>query len=150
MRAHPHPLLLFSSLVILYDSAVGVLPCVSARHALTDGNHAESNHHQHDDSTLLLSSVEELSAHVHPARHLPGGIPRHIHQSWKDKHVPEFFHNWPWTWKHYHPHWTYTLWTDEDNRRLVEHHYPWFLKTYDSLPKPVMKADAARYLYMHR
>ena len=28
-------------------------------------------------------------------------------------------------------------------------HYPWFLDTYDSLPKPVMKADASRYLYMH-
>ena len=41
------------------------------------------------------------------------------------------------------------LWTDEDNRRLVTEHYPWFLDTYDSLPKPVMKADASRYLYMH-
>ena len=41
------------------------------------------------------------------------------------------------------------LWTDEDNRRLVTDHYPWFLDTYDSLPKPVMKADASRYLYMH-
>ena len=41
------------------------------------------------------------------------------------------------------------LWTDDENRRLVTEHYPWFLDTYDSLPKPVMKADASRYLYMH-
>ena len=41
------------------------------------------------------------------------------------------------------------LWTDDDNRQLVKEHYPWFLDTYDSLPKPVMKADASRYLYMH-
>ena len=41
------------------------------------------------------------------------------------------------------------LWTDEDNRKLVLDHYPWFLDTYDALPKPVMKADSVRYLYMH-
>lgn len=28
-------------------------------------------------------------------------------------------------------------------------HYPWFLDTYDNLPKPIMKADSVRYLYMH-
>jgi hypothetical protein len=41
------------------------------------------------------------------------------------------------------------LWTDEDNRKLVLDHYPWFLDTYDALPKPIMKADSVRYLYMH-
>lgn len=28
-------------------------------------------------------------------------------------------------------------------------HYPWFLDTYDALPKPIMKADSVRYLYMY-
>lgn len=35
-------------------------------------------------------------------------------------------------------------------RRLLEEHYPWFLKTYDALPKPIMRADAIRSFYMHR
>ena len=42
------------------------------------------------------------------------------------------------------------LWTDEDNRALVQHHYPWFLATYDAMSRNVSRADAARYLYMHR
>ena len=70
------------------------------------------------------------------------------------------------------------LWTDADNDALVNDHYPWygacrldafcseqermkagttrcvslcrFKDTYDSLPQPVMKADAVRPLYMHR
>ena len=41
------------------------------------------------------------------------------------------------------------LWTDEDNFNLIKDHYAWFLDTYESLPKPVMKADSARYLYMY-
>ena len=41
------------------------------------------------------------------------------------------------------------LWTDEDNYNLIKDHYAWFLDTYQSLPKPVMKADSARYLYMY-
>ena len=41
------------------------------------------------------------------------------------------------------------LWTDEDNYNLIKDHYAWFLDTYVALPKPVMKADASRYLYMY-
>ena len=41
------------------------------------------------------------------------------------------------------------LWTDEDNYNLIKDHYAWFLDTYEALPKPVMKADSARYLYMY-
>lgn len=36
------------------------------------------------------------------------------------------------------------------HRNLVRQHYPWFLRLYDALPKPIMRADAARYLYMHK
>lgn len=43
----------------------------------------------------------------------------------------------------------YRLWTDEDNYNLIKDHYAWFLDTYEALPKPVMKADSARYLYMY-
>ncbi|KAI9192968.1 nucleotide-diphospho-sugar transferase [Polychytrium aggregatum] len=77
-------------------------------------------------------------------------FPKIIHQSWKTDCLPTKFEHWSATWKANHPNWTYILWTDEENRNLVSHHYPWFLSTYDSLPKPIMRADAARYIYMHK
>ena len=30
-------------------------------------------------------------------------------------------------------------------RQLVAEHYPWFLETYDALPKNIMRADAVRH-----
>jgi len=77
------------------------------------------------------------------------GFPKVIHQSWKDKNVPELFKNWQARWKEHHPEWDYHLWTDDDNRELVKKHYPHFLATYDSFPMGVMRADSVRYLYMH-
>ena len=29
-------------------------------------------------------------------------------------------------------------------RQLIAEHYPWFLRTYDALPKSIMRADAVR------
>lgn len=84
------------------------------------------------------------------AQTLPGGIPCLIHQTWKDEDVPDKFGQWPWSWKLHNPAWVYTLWTDANNRRLIEQHYEWFLETYDALQHPVMKSDAARLFYMHR
>jgi len=31
-----------------------------------------------------------------------------------------------------------------DDRQLIAEHYPWFLETYDALPKNIMRADAVR------
>ncbi|KAK9817793.1 hypothetical protein WJX72_002243 [[Myrmecia] bisecta] len=50
----------------------------------------------------------------------------------------------------HNPGWQYFLWTDQDNRQLVKQFYPWFLEVYDGFPKGIMRADAARYLYMHK
>jgi hypothetical protein len=49
-----------------------------------------------------------------------------------------------------HPGWEYRLWTDAENRELVQEHYPWLLDTYDRLPENIMRADTARILYMHQ
>lgn len=103
---------------------------------------------QHLDSQPLVPKA----AHFGP---LSGGIPRHIHQVWisadaANAQVPDAYQNWPWSWINLNPGWTYTLWSAETSRQLVERHYPWFLQTYDALHRPVMKADAARYLYLHR
>ena len=99
----------------------------------------------------LLTLTPTLAADPppHPPTFLPGGIPRLIHQSWKTRAVPSGFARWRASWASHHPGWQHILWTDADNRRLVLESAPWFLDTYDSLPRPVMRADAARLLYMH-
>jgi hypothetical protein len=53
------------------------------------------------------------------------------------------------TWRRDYPEWTYVLWTDVDNRRLVEQHYPSLLPTYLALPKEIYRADMVRPLYLH-
>jgi len=37
----------------------------------------------------------------------------------------------------------YVLWKDEDNKKLVELHYPEYLETYESLPREIYRADMA-------
>ena len=49
-----------------------------------------------------------------------------------------------------HPGWEYRLWTDTENRELVQEHYPWLLQTYDRLPGNIMRADMARIMYLHQ
>lgn len=41
-------------------------------------------------------------------------------------------------------------WTDENGRQLLEKHYPWFLKTWNSYKTNVQKADALRYFILHQ
>ncbi|KAJ3070800.1 hypothetical protein HK102_006588, partial [Quaeritorhiza haematococci] len=77
-------------------------------------------------------------------------IPPIIHQSWKTHELPLKFRAWSNTWKENHPHWEYRLWTDNDNRRLVEEHYPWFLPTFESFPHNIMRVDSVRVLYLHK
>lgn len=77
-------------------------------------------------------------------------IPRIIHQSWKIEPLPKRFELWSATWRRNHPTWSYNLWTDADNQRLVEQHFPWFLVHYEKLATMIQKADTARYLYMYK
>ncbi|KAI9208644.1 nucleotide-diphospho-sugar transferase [Polychytrium aggregatum] len=77
-------------------------------------------------------------------------IPSIIHQSWKNETLPKRFQKWSDSWKRHHPTWTYILWTDDMNRKLIETSFPWFLDTYDALPKNINRADASRYFYMYK
>ncbi|KAJ1550762.1 hypothetical protein HK096_005178, partial [Nowakowskiella sp. JEL0078] len=81
---------------------------------------------------------------------LSSKIPKIIHQSWKNDVLPKKFQNWAMTWKTLNPEYSHQLWTDNSNRALVANYYPWYLSTYDSLPKNINRADAVRYMYMHQ
>jgi mannosyltransferase OCH1-like enzyme len=73
-------------------------------------------------------------------------IPHIIHQSYKSiSTLPADWADGPTAWQTFHPHYTYKFWSDEDNRRLIQKHYSWFLPTYDNYPAPIQRADAARY-----
>ena len=77
-------------------------------------------------------------------------IPRIIHQTWKDDNIPPRFQPYVQSWKHHHPGWEYMLWTDEDNRALIEQYYPQHLRMYDSFRSKIQRVDAARYFILHR
>lgn len=46
--------------------------------------------------------------------------------------------------------WTFYIYGDEDNLRIIREHYPEFLKKYEKISRGVMKADIVRCLYLHQ
>jgi len=50
---------------------------------------------------------------------------------------------WHHSWLEQNPSWTRVLWTDEQNRALVQSHFPWLLAVYDSM-EGVYRADLVR------
>jgi len=75
-------------------------------------------------------------------------IPKIIHQSWKSSLLPSAFECFSKSIRAKNSDFKYILWTDYENRALVKRTFPWFLRTYDKLPYPIMRADAVRAIYM--
>jgi mannosyltransferase OCH1-like enzyme len=78
-------------------------------------------------------------------------IPQLVHQTWKTDTVPK---EWQASVDGFRAleaeGWTYRLWTDHDNRALIQEHYPWFLAQFDAYPHGIQRADAVRYFILHR
>jgi mannosyltransferase OCH1-like enzyme len=77
-------------------------------------------------------------------------IPKILHQTSKTGEVVP-----PWEplyqkLRDLHPGWEYHHWDDAANDRLISEHYPDLSETYFGMPKPIMKADLIRYVYMDR
>ncbi|KAJ3122765.1 hypothetical protein HK098_002492 [Nowakowskiella sp. JEL0407] len=79
----------------------------------------------------------------------PNRIPKIIHQTWKSNNIPELYCEWVNSWKTLNTNFDYKLWTDVDNRNLVKKHFPWFLPTYDNLPREINRVDAVRNCYIY-
>ncbi|ODV82312.1 glycosyltransferase family 32 protein [Suhomyces tanzawaensis NRRL Y-17324] len=75
----------------------------------------------------------------------PTIIPKIIHQTYKSTKIPEEWKPGQQACIDLHPDYTYILWTDDKARSFIEREYPWFLKTWDSYPYPIQRADAIRY-----
>lgn len=77
------------------------------------------------------------------------GIPKIIHQTWKDQNIPEKWKLSKEEWIKNHPDWLYILWTDED---IINHiktfhidYYDFFLK----LEYKIQMVDAIRYFILY-
>lgn len=72
-------------------------------------------------------------------------IPKIIHQTYKNYEIPETWQPGQQACVDLHPDYQYILWTDDMARDFIAEEYPWFLKTWDSYPYPIQRADAIRY-----
>lgn len=83
----------------------------------------------------------------------PHGIPKIIHQQWKNDIVPagDFtkYHN-MWKTLYPEPEYTHMLWTDESARELIKNEFSWFLEAYDNFYMNIQRADAARYFVLYK
>ncbi|KAN0065785.1 hypothetical protein ACQY0O_000915 [Thecaphora frezii] len=79
----------------------------------------------------------------------PEKIPRIIHQTWKDEHLPPRWQAVRDECAAMHPDYEYMLWTDADSRKFIAEHYSWFIPVFDSYPYPIQRADAIRYFVLH-
>lgn len=75
-------------------------------------------------------------------------IPRVIHQTWKDHHVPDRFRGAQESWRAQHPDWTYRFWTDADLDALVRDRAPELVPLYERYPDAIQRVDAARYVIL--
>ena len=109
----------------------------------------------HDKETLATpeSSMTALIASASGwNRSAVSGIPKIVHQTWKGcaSSLPSKQARWREGCMRVNPGWSFWLWNDEDNRRLIADHYPSFLKMYDSYDVKMKRVDAARLFYLHR
>ena len=77
-------------------------------------------------------------------------IPRIIHQTWKDKNIPEKWQKTVRSCKKVYYDCEYKLWTDEEMLEFVMKHYPWFVSTYLAYPHMIQRCDAFRYLVLYK
>ena len=77
------------------------------------------------------------------------GIPKIIHQTWKNETVPQHWSSSPINWKKYHLDYQYYLWTDEMNSNFILDKFPWFYNTYKNFRYPIQRADAVRYALLY-
>ncbi len=78
------------------------------------------------------------------------GIPQILHFCWKTNEVPGRMGNHLARWRALHADWDVRLWTDATMREFVAQDYPELLRLYDGYEEPIQRADAFRYLVLHR
>jgi len=75
-------------------------------------------------------------------------IPRIIHQTWKNRDVPQRFKEAQSSWRQIHPDWEYRFWTDEELEALVLERAPELVPVFVDYPDNIQRVDAARYVIL--
>ena len=77
-------------------------------------------------------------------------IPKIIHQTWKNKNIPEEWKNAVESCKKMNKNYKYILWTDETMEKWVKKEYPDFYTKYKSYKYNIQRCDAFRYLVLYK
>ncbi len=77
-------------------------------------------------------------------------LPKILHQTAKTAVVSEKWRPLQAQLRALHPDWEYRLWTDQDNLALIRERRPDLEAVYLGLPRPIMRADLIRYVYMEQ
>lgn len=77
-------------------------------------------------------------------------IPKIIHQTWKNREIPEKWQSAVQSVKTMHPEYEYILWTHETMAAFVKSTYPDFFQTYTGYKYDIQRCDAFRYLVLYK
>ena len=105
-----------------------------------------TTHHSSEVAKAPILSPTKLMAR--PISASKSHVPKLLHQSWSTTTLPAKFEQWSLSCREMNPDFEWVLWTDEDNRKLVEKYAPDFLPMYDELKSEIYRADVVRNLYM--
>lgn len=73
-------------------------------------------------------------------------IPKIIHQTWKNEHVPTEWQAAQRSCQRMHPDFEYKLWTDVQSREFIATKFPNLLRTWDRYPFAIQRADIIRFV----
>lgn len=76
-------------------------------------------------------------------------IPKIVHQTYKSRTLPANYAQWKRACEATNPEWEFKLWTDEDNLKLIQDHYPELLELYLGYDVTIKRIDMVRYTYLH-
>lgn len=101
----------------------------------------------YDDSHQYAFLSNELNDENY-INNQPQLIPKIIHQTYKTNEIPNEWKEGQKNCQILNPDYHYILWTDEMARDFIAEKYPWFLKTFDSYPYNIERADSIRYFIL--
>mmetsp|Transcript_27338 Transcript_27338/g.57718 ORF Transcript_27338/g.57718 Transcript_27338/m.57718 type:complete len:320 (+) Transcript_27338:52-1011(+) len=100
--------------------------------------------------SVVVPKPKQANSNTHPQHSQHYEIPRIVHQTYKSTSLPPNFQSWRDECIAQNPTWEFRIWTDEDNLRLVQEHYPHFLALYEGYDSNIKRIDMVRFLYLHK
>jgi mannosyltransferase OCH1-like enzyme len=77
-------------------------------------------------------------------------IPKIIHQTYKNYHLPNIYQYCQKSIKELHPEFEYRFYTDDDMYNIIKNEFKEYFDAFDKLPRMIMKIDMFRYFLMYK